>query len=146
MSENANSRHPNGRSENASGPYGPAYDKQIDGRRLRSQHERIREWMLSRDEWKTLAEIGGALRYPEPSISAQMRHLRKKKFGSHRVWRRRRNGKGTWEYRVLPPEKSGTLSLFDSLPSGTPRACAPPRGEGQEASTIPRSEVGAHET
>src|SRR5579864_4988484 len=76
---------------------GPGYDKRLDGARLNRQRERIRDWMLARNDWKTLAEIRLALDYPESSISAQLRHLRKMRFGSHRVWKRRRNGKGTWE-------------------------------------------------
>lgn len=99
---------------NTAGSYGPAYDKQRDGARLKHQHEKIRDWMLTQNDWRTLAEMHQALSYPESSISAQLRHLRKSQFGSYRVEkRRRRTGTGTWEYRVLPPEKSGTLSLFD---------------------------------
>lgn len=121
------------RPENAAGPYGPAYDKQRDGPRLNRQHERIRDWMLSRNEWKTLAEIRQALDYPESSISAQLRHLRKKEFGSHQVWKRRRRGKGTWEYRIMPAEKQGTLSLCGSFPSEKTGARAPLRCGNQEA-------------
>jgi hypothetical protein len=71
--------------------------------------------MLARNGWKTLAEIRQTFDYPESSISAQLRHLRKKQFGSYRVEKRRRNGlKGTWEYRVLQPGKPAALSLFDN--------------------------------
>jgi predicted transcriptional regulator len=93
--------------------YGPTFDKQLDGGRLRHQHEKIRDWMLVQNDWKTLAEIREALGFPESSISAQLRHLRKRQFGGYRVEKRRRNGKGTWEYRVLPPEKLVDVSLFD---------------------------------
>lgn len=94
--------------------FGPAYDKTRDGPRLRHQHERIRDWMLAQSGWKTLAEIRAALCYPESSVSAQLRHLRKAKYGSYRIEKRRRHG-GTWEYRVLPPEKPANSSLFDEL-------------------------------
>ena len=69
--------------------------------------------MLERNEWKTLVEIHRALEFPESSISAQLRHLRKTQFGSFQVQKRRRNGsKGTWEYRIFPPGEPVTLSLF----------------------------------
>jgi predicted transcriptional regulator len=93
--------------------YGPTFDKQLDGGRLKHQQERIRDWMLTQNDWKTLAEIHEALGYPESSISAQLRHLRKRQFGGYRVEKRRRSGKGTWEYRVLPPEKLVDVSLVD---------------------------------
>ena len=93
--------------------YGPTFDKQLDGGRLKHQHEKIRDWMLAQDGWKTLAEMRAALECPESSISAQLRHLRKVQFGGYRVEKRRRSGKGTWEYRVMPPEKHLALSLFD---------------------------------
>jgi hypothetical protein len=103
-----------GRPAIAAGSVGPAYDKRLDGARLDRQHVRIRDWMLG-SGWKTLAEIHQALGYPESSISAQLRHLRKIHCGSYRVEKRRRNGGrgGTWEYKVLPPENPATLSLFD---------------------------------
>jgi hypothetical protein len=85
--------------------FGPAYDPSIDHPRIQRQHERIRDYML-RGWWKTLAEIEAALGYPQASISAQLRHLRKPKFGSYRVEKRRREGAGTWEYRVLLGELS----------------------------------------
>ena len=85
--------------------YGPAYDDRLDGPRLRRQHQQIREWMLAHGGWRTLAEIREALGYSDASISAQLRHLRKPQFGSYRVEKRRRNGRGTWEYRVSRQEK-----------------------------------------
>ena len=82
---------------------GTAYSERMDGKRLALQHERIRDYML-RHSWKTLAEIKDALGYPESSISAQLRHLRKPRFGSYVVEKRRRKpGGGTWEYRVMAP-------------------------------------------
>jgi hypothetical protein len=78
--------------------YGPAFNEEKDGDRIRKQHEAIRDYMLV-NEWKTLAEIEAALGYPQASISAQLRHLRKKRFGSHYVSKRRRH-EGTWEYKV----------------------------------------------
>lgn len=60
--------------------------------------------MLGQARYVTLAEIEAATGDPEASISAQIRHLRKKRFGSYIVDKRRRDEKGgTWEYRLFPP-------------------------------------------
>lgn len=81
--------------------FGPAYSEELDGKRIQKQHEEIRDYMLCR-EWRTLAEIASALRYPEASVSAQLRHLRKARFGGHVVEKRRRLSPSgaQWEYRV----------------------------------------------
>lgn len=84
--------------------HGPAYSESLDGKRLADQREVIRAFMLNR-EWLTLREIADDLGYPESSVSAQLRHLRKPEFGLHNVEKRRRAG-GLWEYRVRPrPEQ-----------------------------------------
>lgn len=89
---------------------GPAYDPNIDKERLRKQHETIRNYMLD-GCWRTLHEISEALKYPESSVSAQLRHLRKKQFGSYIVNKRRRvfstGVGGTWEYQVVEPAVEG---------------------------------------
>lgn len=87
--------------------FGPAYDPDLDADRLRGQHERIRDWMLEQwHRWATLAEVATATGYPEASISAQLRHLRKPEFGAYRVEKRRRQPEGgCWEYRVTPPRR-----------------------------------------
>jgi hypothetical protein len=62
--------------------------------RLRTQMQVIRDVMLSASEcdtWLTLYEIAALTRYGEASISAQLRHLRKPRFGGHRVEKRRRD-------------------------------------------------------
>ena len=86
--------------------FGPTYDPAIDGDRLHRQQERIKDYALSHG-WLTLGELSSMLDYPEASISAQLRHLRKPKFGSYIVEKRRRilNGRptGLWEYRVSSP-------------------------------------------
>jgi hypothetical protein len=80
--------------------YGPAYVEKIDGQRIRQQLIAIREYMLD-GQWRSLHEISTKLSYPEASISAQLRHLRKPQFGGYTVEKRRRTeGAGTWEYRV----------------------------------------------
>ena len=82
------------------GTYGPAYNERLDGERIRKQHEVIRDLTLG-FEWWTLHEISERTGYPEASISAQLRHLRKKRFGGYTVNKRRREEEGgTWEYQV----------------------------------------------
>jgi hypothetical protein len=84
--------------------FGPDFDIQQDGNRLMSQMDTIASLMYSaRDaaQWLTLYAIEEKTGYPSASISAQLRHLRKAKFGAHEVLKRRRKGHvGTWEYMV----------------------------------------------
>lgn len=88
----------------ATQPYrfdGPAYDSKLDRGRLAGQIERV--FALMRDGvWRTLSEIAIATKDHEASISAQLRHLRKEKFGAHTVEKRRRgeSTSGLFEYRL----------------------------------------------
>ena len=87
---------------------GPVYDPALDRDRLTGQMQRIRQVLLAAaflGDWLTLSEIHDRTSDPEASISAQIRHLRKPRFGSHRIDKRRR-GKGStglWEYRMEEP-------------------------------------------
>lgn len=75
-----------------------------DDKRLLTQLERILE--LMRDgQWRALYEIERATGYPAASISAQLRNLRKERFGSWDV-QRKHLGCGLFAYRVDPA--SGT--------------------------------------
>ena len=60
--------------------------------------------MLLDGKFRTLGEIEGLLGYPQASISANLRNLRKYDFGSYTVNKRRRPKKdgigGTFEYQV----------------------------------------------
>lgn len=88
---------------------GPVYNPAKDQARLSTQIERL--FSLMKDErYRTLAEIAVLTGDPEASISANLRHLRKDRFGNHIVTKQRRgsptatgvNGTaGTWEYRLL---------------------------------------------
>ncbi len=81
---------------------GPAYDPEYDHARLTGQILRV--WDLMRDgQWRTLQEIADRTGDPHASISAQLRHLRKRRFGEHTVERRARGARsaGLYEYRVL---------------------------------------------
>lgn len=113
---------------------GAGYDPQFDRYRLTLQVERIRRYMLLAG-WKTLREIKADLEwtyapavFPESSISAQLRNLRKSPL-SHRLDKRRRAGvhgpgAGIWEYRLLPPEPPPQLGLFIEKQGDQPPAAA----------------------
>jgi hypothetical protein len=88
--------------------FGPTYDEAKDGRRIKKQHEVIRDFLLNNQNWFTLSELHALLQYPEASISAQLRHLRKVRFGSYIVEKQRRTN-GTWEYKLFKPVFVETL-------------------------------------
>jgi hypothetical protein len=82
---------------------GPAYEPAHDHARLTGQILRV--WHCMRDSrWRTLGEIAAVTGDPQASVSAQLRHLRKEKFGAHVVERRARGDRerGLFEYRLLP--------------------------------------------
>jgi hypothetical protein len=78
---------------------GPAYEPTRDSARLTTQHVKIRELMLD-GQWRTLRQIAELTGEPESSISAQLRHLRKPRFGGYTVERSHIQN-GLYEYRVL---------------------------------------------
>ena len=89
----------------AASTFGPAFNPSLDGQRIGRQLDEVRDYMLRQKNWCTLAEISKGIGHPEASISAQLRHLRKPKFGGYIVEKRRRPDRymipgGTWEYRV----------------------------------------------
>jgi len=96
---------------------GPEYT--IDDHvRLLDQHMRIKQVMCD-GVWRTLGQISIATKDPEASISAQLRHLRKKRFGSYTVERKQvgDRAKGLFEYRVMPPGYSSEFVLKDRKPN-----------------------------
>jgi hypothetical protein len=81
---------------------GPLFDWAVDHSRLERQMDKIRDYMLAAG-WRSLAEIEQATGYPQASISAQLRHLKKVRFGGFGLDKRRRHQEGgTWEYRLIP--------------------------------------------
>jgi hypothetical protein len=78
---------------------GADYDHARDHQRLAGQIGRVFAFMRS-GEWHTLGEIAAATGDPEASVSAQLRHLRKKRFGSHGV-EKKYLGNGLYSYRLL---------------------------------------------
>jgi hypothetical protein len=63
---------------------GSHYDPKHDQIRLAGQIRRIFDLMRDQ-QWRTLREIATATGDPESSVSAQLRNLRKTKFGMHTV-------------------------------------------------------------
>ena len=80
---------------------GDVYDPVYDDERLTKQIGRVWDAMID-GRWRTLAEIEALTRDPQASISAQLRHLRKPRFGAYLVDKRPRGDRssGLFEYRV----------------------------------------------
>lgn len=80
---------------------GPEYQADLDFGRLTKQHDRVKSLMLD-GQWRTLFEIEQVTGDPASSVSAQLRHLRKERFGGFLVERRKRGDRkaGLFEYRV----------------------------------------------
>jgi len=85
---------------------GADYDPDRDDLRLTGQLRRIWEIVID-GRWYTLKDISIRTGDPEPSISAQLRHLRKPRFGSHIV-EREYIANGLYKYRVLSEPKEKT--------------------------------------
>lgn len=80
------------------------YDPVRDDVRLTGQLLRI--WRVVRDSaWRTLDQIAAATGDPPASVSAQLRHLRKQRFGAHQVEREHVKN-GLYRYRVIPNKTS----------------------------------------
>lgn len=78
---------------------GADYLPSRDDSRLLPQQARIRAAMQG-GGWYTLGELAVACHAPEASVSAQLRHLRKARHGSH-VIERRYLGGGLYQYRMV---------------------------------------------
>lgn len=91
---------------------------------VRTQREVVRDVMLSAAEceaWLTLQELARLTKYGEASISAQLRHLRKREHGGFAVEKRQREAaqviRGTehgvvWEYRLERPRRVSRYARF----------------------------------
>jgi hypothetical protein len=92
---------------------GDTYDRRQDQGRLLSQLARVRRALLSnRGFWFTLADLSKIAEASEASVSARMRDLRKRKFNSYTIERRRvPGGNGLHEYR-MPPRIDVQAELF----------------------------------
>ena len=77
---------------------GADYDPERDNGRLGAQLKRVFDY-VSDGNWHTLEDMANNTGDPAASISAQLRHLRKTRFGSWNVERRYINN-GLYEYRL----------------------------------------------
>lgn len=96
---------------------GPEYQTKADHSRLSTQHERVKECMMT-GRWLSLEEISEQTGDPVASVSAQLRHLRKPRFGAYTIERRPRGNrdKGLFEYRLLLPKTRKALILEPTVP------------------------------
>ena len=78
---------------------GPEYDAGRDEVRLNGQIREI--WELMKDgRWRTVGTIVMVTGFPANSVQAQLRNLRKPRYGAYLVERRRVTQSGLYEYRV----------------------------------------------
>ncbi len=83
---------------------GETYDASKDQVRLGTQMQRVFD-VLQDGKWHTLPEISERTAAPEASVSARIRDLRKERFGSHKVKRKRVADAGLWKYKLKLPKK-----------------------------------------
>lgn len=78
---------------------GPDYVPSRDNERLAGQMLRV--FSLMRDgNWRTLREIAELTGDPEASVSAQLRHLKKERFGGHGL-EKEHVGNGLYLYKLV---------------------------------------------
>ena len=82
-------------------PLGKTFEPEKDGERLGAQYCRVRD-LMNDGQWRTLGEIRAATEYPEASISARLRDMRR---GGFVVQRRRDGVGGTFEYQAQEEQK-----------------------------------------
>ena len=80
---------------------GSDYEPAQDNARLSGQIRRI-YGLMSDGQWRTLREVEEVTGDPQSSVSAQLRHLRKVRFGAHVIEKRPRGDRaaGLFEYRL----------------------------------------------
>jgi hypothetical protein len=90
---------------------GSDYDHERDDGRLSAQMDRVREVMQD-GNWRGLAELAVTTGDPPASVSAQLRHLRKARFGAYIVEKKYVEN-GLYLYRILRPrvEKQEEFAL-----------------------------------
>lgn len=77
---------------------GADYKHDRDSGRLLTQRDQIRLYMEKRD-YVTLQEIADATGHPHSSVSAQLRNLRKERFGGYTVDRKHISN-GLYAYKL----------------------------------------------
>ena len=78
---------------------GSDYQPARDDIRLSGQIERVFDCMKD-GVWRSLNAIATTTGDPESSVSAQLRHLRKHRFGGHEIEKQYR-GNGLYLYRMI---------------------------------------------
>lgn len=78
---------------------GSDYQEERDGERLKQQYKIIFDYM-AKGGWHTLGEISSVLNFPAASVSAQLRHFRKSRNGSHTV-EKEYIGNGLYKYQLI---------------------------------------------
>lgn len=80
---------------------GDTYQHEFDFNRLSGQLKVIKD-LMSDGVWRTLSEIASVTGYHEASISAQLRNLRKERFGGFSVSKQPRGNRalGLYEYKL----------------------------------------------
>lgn len=78
---------------------GPDYLAARDDERLSNQTKRVFDCMKD-GQWRTLFEIAEIAEAPQASVSAQLRHLRKDRFGHHTV-EKEHVANGLFKYRLI---------------------------------------------
>lgn len=86
---------------------GSDYEPINDDARLTGQLLRVFNCMKD-GQWRTLSEIEAITNDPQASISAQLRHLKKERFGSHTINKQRRGDRkqGLFEYSLIINHKN----------------------------------------
>lgn len=88
---------------------GSDYDHKRDSERLTNQYQRV-FFLMQDGDWRSLRNIADSTGDPESSVSAQLRHMRKERFGNHTV-EKKHEGEGLYLYRVLVQEKQAVMEL-----------------------------------
>lgn len=85
---------------------GHTYEKEHDQKRLTGQLLAIVD-IMKNGEWFTVQELAYITGFPEASISAQLRNLRKGKFGNHQTPKRHRGKRksGLYEFQLILNKK-----------------------------------------
>lgn len=88
------------------------YDKKQDQERLGKQLRVVFGYMLD-EQWHTQQEVADGSGACITSLRARFSDLRSKRWGEHRVdAERRKEGKGTWYYRLTPNRDSKTYTNY----------------------------------
>ena len=88
---------------------GDFYDPNQDHERLTLQMDNVLTFMQDH-RWHTVQEVAAGVHAPENSTSAQLRNLRKERFGRHQIQTVRGGPAGLFLYRLRPSNESFRMS------------------------------------